>query len=140
MAIDKSKSKGAATAVEITRLIKAVGPLTKRLHLSPAGELVNDSAQCRMARCKLERVRLADWRAFGPLIEKTPRNGAWALGALREDLPDTAQLVVKGDPQTGQPGFVARTQSNFLYRPGAPRPCLARLRRKGHAGPHQGAH
>ena len=105
---------------ELTRLTKAGGPLTKQLHLTPDGKLANDSTQCRMARGQLERIRLEDWRSFGPLIETTAPNVAYALGRLIDGLPDKARLVTKGDPEAGQPGVVARTQSNFLYRPGAP--------------------
>src|SRR5580658_185728 len=89
-----------ATAIEVTRLIKAGGSLTKKLHLTPDGRLANDSSECRMAVGRMERIRLDDWRDFGALIEKTPRNTAWALGALRDGLPDATRLVLKDDPQT----------------------------------------
>jgi hypothetical protein len=108
------------TPLELTRLIKDGGVLTKRLHLTPEGKLANDSSQCRMSIGRMERVRLEDWRSFGPLIEATPPNVAYALGALRDPLPDAVGLALKDDPQAVQPGVVARTQLNFVYRPGAP--------------------
>jgi hypothetical protein len=107
------------SGVEVTRFTKAGGALSKRLHLMD-GALANDSSLCRMSTGRMERVRLNDWRAFAPLIEATPRNAAWALGALRDDLPDAMRLVRKDDPQAGKPGFVARTSDNFIYRPNRP--------------------
>ena len=103
-------------AIEVTRLVKAGGPLSKRLHLTD-GQLANDSSACRMSTGRMERIRLDDWRALATLIEATPRNVAWALGALRDDLPDETRLVLRDDPQAGAPGFVARTADNFIYRP-----------------------
>src|SRR5690349_1262163 len=108
------------TKIEITRLVNAGGPLTKKLHLSADGALANDSSACRMSRGKIERLRLEDWRDFALLIEQTPRNSAWALGALDARFPDVAQLVPKGDAQANKPGFVARTAENFHYRPDSP--------------------
>lgn len=54
------------TPLELTRLIKDGGVLTKRLHLTPEGMLAKDSSQCRMSLGRMERVRLEDWRSFGP--------------------------------------------------------------------------
>ena len=102
--------------IEVTRFVKSGGLLSKRLHLND-GELANNSSQCRMSRGRAERVILANWRGFGPMIEATPSNVALALGRLRDGLPDTAQLVRKSNLQ---PGFVARTQDNFIYLKGAP--------------------
>jgi hypothetical protein len=107
-------------AIEVTRLVKDGGPLTKRLHLTAEGALANDSSQCRMSRGHLERVRLADWREFASLIETTPYDTAWAAGSLRDGIPDSARLVTKDDPRAGQPGFVARKTENFVYQPGLP--------------------
>src|SRR5271166_3761457 len=107
-------------AIGITRLTKAGGPLTKRLHLTADGKLDNDSSQCCMSRGRMERVVLADWRDLAPMIEAMPRNGALALGILRDGLPDAVRLVLKDDPQAGTPGCVARTQDNFNYKPGEP--------------------
>ena len=54
-------------AIEVTRLIKGGGALTKRLHLQD-GVLGNDSSQCRMSAGAAERVPLDDWRNFASLI------------------------------------------------------------------------
>jgi hypothetical protein len=127
---DKNKT----LAIEVTRLTKAGGALTKKLHLTEKGELANDASQCRMASGQLERVRLDDWRKFAALIEKTPRTGAWALGRLCDGLPAVARLVLKDDPRASAPGSIARTQSNFLYRPGAPGLVLLDFDAKGMPG------
>jgi len=108
------------TAVEVTRLVKSGGPLTKKLHLAADGELVNDSSLCRMAKGRMERIRLDDWRALAPLIEATPRNVAWALGAMRDGLPDAARLVLKDSARAGKADCVARTSANLVYRPKRP--------------------
>ena len=108
------------TVIECTRLIKADGPLTKKLHLAADGKLANDSSQCRMSRGRAERAPLVDLRAFATLIEATPSNVALALGRLRDGLPDAVQVVVKRDLKAGKPGFIARTQDNFVYRKGKP--------------------
>jgi hypothetical protein len=110
----------ATTPVELTRLVKDGGPLTKRLHLAADGALINDSSQCRMAHGAIERVRLADWRAFGPLIEATPHNAALALGRLRDGVLDNSRLVTKNDPRANEPGFICRTAENFTYPPRQP--------------------
>ena len=104
-------------SIEVTRLINAGGPLTKKLHLTADGALANDSSLCRMSTGRMQRVRLGDWRDFAPLIEATPYNTAWALGALLDCFPDETRLVLKDDLQAGKPGFVARTAENFIYRP-----------------------
>jgi hypothetical protein len=101
--------------IEITRFIKDDGPLTKHVHLTSSGALGNDSPDCRMARGTMIRERLDDWRAFAALIEATPRNVAFALGAMRRDLPETIRLVTKKDPQSGHPGFATRTKGTLLY-------------------------
>ena len=128
------------TPIELTRLINDDGVLTQRLHLTPEGKLAKDSSQCRMSIDRMERVRLEDWRRFGPLIEATPPNVAYALGALRDPLPDAVGLVRKDGAQAAQAGVVARTHLNFVYRPGGPRLRPGRLRHQGHARRRQDPH
>ena len=108
--------------IEITRLVKSDGPLTKRIHLDPQGALANDSGDCRMSQGTMSRQPLPDLRAFAALIETTPRNTAYALGTMRPGLPDSLKLVTKQDPRAGAPGFATRTQGTFVYE--AARPAL----------------
>jgi len=117
--------------IEITRFIKDDGPLTKHIHLTPSGVLGNDSSDCRMARGTMIRERLDDWRAFAALIEATPRNVAYALGAMRPDLPETIHHVTKKDPQSGHPGFATRTKGTLLYPPRGPALVLCDFDTKG---------
>jgi hypothetical protein len=119
-AFEKTRAPDDLVAVEVTRFVKADGPLTKRLHLTPDGKLTNDSSRCRMSCGRLERLSLGDWRAFAEFIVKTPPDAAWTTGALRDDLHDGASLVLKVDKRAGQPGFVSRTKGNFVYREGEP--------------------
>ena len=63
----------------------------------------------------MERLYLPDWRALAKLIEETPRNTAYALGVLRQDLPDFVPLVRKRDPKCAQPGSAARSKETISY-------------------------
>jgi hypothetical protein len=94
------------TALEITRLVKCGGPLTKRIHLAPDGTVANDSGIMR-------RMALSDWRDFAALIEETPNNVAYALGAIRADLAASVRRVAKADPQSGQPGLQRAQRARF---------------------------
>jgi hypothetical protein len=111
-----------ALPIEVTRLVKdRSGQVTKRIHLAQDGTIANDSSDCRMSRGVMHREAMSDWRDFALLIEETPRNTAYALGALRHDLPPSIRLVAKADPQSGRPEFATRTAGTILYlecRPG----------------------
>jgi hypothetical protein len=81
--------------IELTRLTKDGGPLTKLISLSPDGTLVKDSSACVMARGTAERLRVAGVDALGALIEDLAPSQAIALGTLRADLPDKVDVVTK---------------------------------------------
>ena len=53
--------------IEITRLVKSDGPLTKRIHLDPQGALANDSRDCRMSQGTMSRLPVPDLRTFASL-------------------------------------------------------------------------
>jgi hypothetical protein len=108
------------SAVEVTKFVKAGGPITKKLHLGADGRLQNDSSDCALSSGQVKRVHLQDWRDFAALIEGAADNVAFALGKLVEHLPEKAHLVLKGDRRAGKPGFIARTGANFAYTPGRP--------------------
>ena len=104
--------------IELTRLTKNGGPLTKQIFLSPDSTLVKDGSACVMAHGTAERVRLAGVDALGALIEGLASSQAIALGTLRADLPDkvevaTQQRLVNG---VARPDIIARTGANIVYR------------------------
>jgi hypothetical protein len=104
--------------IELVRLTKDGGPLTKLISLSPDGTLVKDSSACVMARGTAERVRVAGVDALGALIEDLTPSQAIALGTLRADLPDKVEVTTKKRLVDGvaRPHIIARTGSNFVYR------------------------
>ena len=103
--------------IELTRLTKDGGPLTKQISLSPDGTLVKDGSACVMAHGTAERVRLAGVDALGALIEGLTPSQALALGALRADLPDKVKVVSKNRLVNGaaRPDIIARTGANIVY-------------------------
>jgi hypothetical protein len=104
--------------IELVRLTKDGGPLTKLISLSPDGTLVKDSSACVMARGTAERVRVAGVDALGALIEDLAPSQAIALGTLRADLPDKVEVVTKNTLVNGvaRPDVIARTGANIVYR------------------------
>ena len=116
--------------IELTRIVKDRGLCTKSIFLKD-GKPESDSTQCQIAQGTMERLVLSDWRDFAREIEKTPRNVAYALGALRPGLPDRMPLVSRRDPRSKEPGFVTRTQGNIVYVEGLPAAALIDHDRKG---------
>ena len=82
--------------IELTRLTKDGGPLTKLISLSPDGTLVKDSSACVMARGTAERVRIAGVDALGALLEDLAPSQAIALGTAR-----TYRTRLRSSPRTG---------------------------------------
>src|SRR5258708_21022527 len=81
--------------IELTRLTKVGGPLTKRISLAADGTLLNDGAACVMSRGAAERIKVADVAALATLIEELKPSQALALGNLRADLPDKVEVATK---------------------------------------------
>jgi hypothetical protein len=81
--------------IELTKLTKHSGPLTKKISLSPDGTLVKDGSACMMAHGTAERVRVAGVAELGALIDGLTPSQALALGALRPDLPDKVEVTTK---------------------------------------------
>jgi Protein of unknown function (DUF3631) len=110
-----------AAPVEITEFSKDNGPLTKRIHRTPDGSISNDSSQCRMSSGFACRAPFAlnPVRELATLITDMPPNGAIALGALRDGLPELVKVVAKQSLDKN-PGAVARSAENIVYaaRPG----------------------
>jgi hypothetical protein len=103
--------------IELTRLTKDGGPLTKQISLSPDGTLVKDGSACVMAHGTAERVRVAGVDALGALIEDLAQSQAIALGTLRADLPDKVEVATKKTLVNGvaRPDVIARTGANIVY-------------------------
>jgi hypothetical protein len=103
--------------IELTRLTKHGGPLTKRIFLTPDGTLVKDGSACVMGRGVAERVRLDGVDALAALIEGLAPSQALALGALRPDLPDNVQITTKKKLLNGvaRPDIIARTGADINY-------------------------
>jgi hypothetical protein len=103
--------------IELTRLTKHGGPLTKRISLSPDGMLAKDGSACVMAHGTAERVRVAGVDALAALIEELTPSQALALGTLRPDLPDKVDITTKEKLLNGvaRPDIIARTGSNIIY-------------------------
>jgi hypothetical protein len=108
--------------IELTKLIKHGGPLTKKISLDPDGTLVKDGSACVMWRGAAERVRLDGVAALAALIEALEPSQALALGALRADLPDKVEITTKKKLLNGvaRPDIIARTGANIIYRGGQP--------------------
>jgi DNA polymerase I-like protein with 3'-5' exonuclease and polymerase domains len=104
--------------IELTRLTKDGGPLTKRISLAPDGTLEKDGSACVMAHGTAERVRVAGLDALGALIDDLAPSQALALGTLRADLPDKVQVATKKRLVNGvaRPDMIARTGANIIYR------------------------
>ena len=120
--------------IELTRLTKDGGPLTKQISLSPDGTLVKDGSACVMAHGTAERVRVAGVDALGALIEGLTPSQAIALGTLRADLPDKVEVATKKRLVNGvaRPDIIARTGANIVYH--GPAFALLDYRQQGHAG------
>jgi hypothetical protein len=106
--------------IELTRLTKDGGPLTKKISLDPDGMLVKDGSACVMAHGAAERIRVAGVDALGALIEELTPSQALALGTLRADLPDKVEVTTKKKLLDGvaRPDIIARTGANIIYHGG----------------------
>jgi DNA polymerase I-like protein with 3'-5' exonuclease and polymerase domains len=104
--------------IELTRLTKDGGPLTKKISLAPDGRLIKDGSSCVMAHGMAERIRVAGVAALAALIEGLGPSQALALGSLRADLPDKVEVTTKARRVNGfaRPDIIARTGANILYR------------------------
>jgi hypothetical protein len=119
--------------VEITAFTKAGGLLTKRISLAPDGTLRSDGSVCIMVSGSAKRKRFDDLAAFADHIVTMASHEAIALGALRDDLPDQAQITTKRglNGTEFRPDLIARTADNIIYRPDRPALVLIDIDTKG---------
>ena len=100
---------------EITVFEKTGGPLTKRIALRD-GKIVNDSSACRMANGFARRIMIDNVRSLADLINAFKSNEAYALGRLKDGLPDRVRVVRKDDLNGAEnPAVIARTLDYLTF-------------------------
>jgi hypothetical protein len=115
---------------EITLLVKAGGPLTKRISLDADGNVKSDGSACIMSRGTAQRFSFDHPQEFAALIERLRPAEAIALGRLRDGLPDMVRVVTKRELDT-QPDCIARVKESISYRDNAPALALIDFDMKG---------
>jgi len=103
---------------EITVFEKTSGPLTKRIALRN-GKIVNDSSACCMANGTARRVKIDNMQELANLINNFSSSQAYALGRLKDGLPDRVR-VIRADKLNGagDPAVIARTLDYLIFREG----------------------
>ena len=115
---------------EITVFQKSGEPLTKSIALKD-GKLVNDSSACRMANGEARRVTIESMAALATLINGFSDREAYALGRLRDGLPERVS-VVRADKLNGaDAGVIARSLDYLVFGADEPGLCLLDYDRKG---------
>lgn len=105
---------------EITAFEKTGGPLTKRIMLRD-GKIASDSSACRMSTGFARRVTIDNVQSLADLINGFKPNEAYALGRLKEGLPDRVQVVRKSDlAGMEDSAFIARTLDYLAFNKGKP--------------------
>lgn len=115
---------GTAGHIEITRLTKEGGVLTKCISLAPDGGIRSDGSACVMSAGAAVRMSFEDVSTFANCIARLLPNEAIALGRLREDLPEQVEIVTKSkladlNGHAG-PSVISRSAGQITYRPGEP--------------------
>ncbi len=107
--------------VEITRVQKSDGALTKRLYIDDEGQFKADGSACLMQRGTAHRATVEGAPELAELIERLGPNEALLLGRLRSDLADAAPIVTKSARAkmngSAPANIVTRTSDYFAYRP-----------------------
>jgi hypothetical protein len=121
--------------IEITRLAKIGGPLTKHISLAVDGSLKSDGSACLMGSGVARRAQFSDLPAFADCIANLARHEAIALGSLRLDLPDPVGITIKDklakSNGAARPDLIARTGGHIVYRIGEPALALLDFDTKG---------
>jgi hypothetical protein len=107
--------------IEITRLVKSGGPLTKRISIDVNGLLHSDGSACVMSSGRAQRARFDSLYTFASTIADLGPSEAIALGALRHDLPDQVEIETKARLNTLSGSatlpLIARTSDYIIYQP-----------------------
>jgi hypothetical protein len=116
---------------EITVLKKNGGPLSKHLELRD-GKIVNDGSACFMTNGTAHRVIIESVQGHADLINSFAPNQAYALGRLKEGVPDGAEVVVADKLNGGaDPSVIARTKEYLIFKEGEPGLALLDVDLKG---------
>jgi hypothetical protein len=119
---------------EVTVFEKRGDPLTKFIKLVD-GRITNDDSMCAMSAGRARRVALdlGNIAALAEIINKMNPREAYAIGRLREGLPDSVRIVT-ADRLTSlnvKPDVAARTKVDLVFVAGAPAICLLDVDLKG---------
>ena len=118
--------------IEITRLTKRGGPLTKRIFLGKDNHYRSDGSACVMSEGEACRIMLSGVQPLAELIEQSRSDEALALGAMRPDLPDRVRIVAKNRLNgAAHPDVIARNGDAIAYRAGLPAFALLDFDTKG---------
>ncbi len=120
---------------EITVFTKPRGPLTKRIHLVD-GKISNDSSDCLMISGSARRVtiELDNLQPLAELITNFAQREAYALGRLRDGLPDRVKVVTADkldEAKKGDATVIARTKDHLVFVAGEPGIALIDVDQKG---------
>ena len=105
---------------EITVFEKSDGPLTKRIALRD-GKIETDSSACCMTKGFAHRVQIHSMQELASLINNLKPNQAYALGCLKDGLPERVPVVTR-DKLNGakDPSVIARTLDHLVFKEGGP--------------------
>ena len=121
--------------IEITRLSKIGGPLTKQISLKADGTMFSDGSFCVMSRGHASRARFGALVDFAAMIHSLEPSDAIALGVLRSDLPEhvnvTTQDKLARANGSASPDMIARNSTYIAYAPGKPALALIDIDTKG---------
>ncbi|MHC2842830.1 hypothetical protein [Bradyrhizobium diazoefficiens] len=126
------ETTGKGPVPQITLITKSDVPplLSKRISLDADGHLNSDGSGCLMSAGSAARVFVETAGALARIIAECRHDQAIALGALREDLPDSVAVTIPSK-LAKQPGAITRSRSYIDYRAGVPAWCLIDFDSKG---------
>src|SRR5690242_18307907 len=89
------RRRASPARMEVTRLRKDGGVLSKRISLGPDGRLRVDGSCCAMSEGRAFREPMTGAGDFKSLIEGLDVDEAITLGRLRDGIPDEARILPK---------------------------------------------
>ena len=106
--------------IEIIRITKIGGPLTKHIGLAPDGSLKSDGSSCVMPRGMARRVQIPGVAHLARLIETLRSDQAIALGRLRPGLAGEVAVVTKRKLNGVDGAVIARSREFVAFASGSP--------------------